>query len=227
MNEEVLELGIFESDPSKTSEHGDPSNSSTFAGAVRSRFQSGIDEDPPTPVIGKKNMSSFQGNKRIASPPSQPQLKRGISSPARWIDGDKKKLNEIDLAIIYSSPLIELVEKKNIAMELLLRCDQYNFGDEVYDYIKLLTKTKKELTVHAECVSFDKFIRLMMKHPKIVHLNCHADWDQDSKHCCLFFENRQLELQRVSPQDIKIKDNWNQIEVFILSAPYCKVSLEV
>ena len=66
----------------------------------------------------------------------------------------------------------------------------------------MITRSEKSLLVDVECTSLGDFVKAVKNQPRILHLSCHSDWNQESKVFNLFFENSKLELIRVSPASL-------------------------
>ena len=76
----------------------------------------------------------------------------------------------------------------------LLRNDIYNFSQDIHEYVRVITRSEKSLLVDVECTSLGDFVKAVKNQPRILHLSCHSDWNQESKVFNLFFENSKLEL---------------------------------
>ena len=176
---------------------------------------------PLTPPELLKKHVSYQGRNTSHGSTPKIEFKKQFSTPAKFSEDS----HTIDIAILYSSPLVELIEKKMMNYEVLLSNDQFNFGEDVFDFLRILNRSKKELKINVGCVSLDQFLKVTKKQPKILHLVCHTGWQLDQKKFCLYFENTKLELLRVTPQTLEktIATNLSRIDLVILSAPYSDV----
>lgn len=181
-------------------------------------FDSGFNMN--SPMLIKKHVSYQERDQSRGSTP-RIEFKKQFSTPAKFSEDS----HSIDIAILYSSPLVEVIEKKMMNYEVLLSNDQFNFGEDVFDFMRILNRSKKELKVNVGCVSLDQFLKVTKKQPRILHLVCHTGWQTDQKKFCLYFENTKLELLRVTPQTLEktIATDLSRIDLVILSAPYSEV----
>lgn len=170
-------------------------------------------------------------NASEASDPQTPQLNRLLSTPARNQPTKseftvKPPSKEWRIAFLYSSPLVEMIERKDRLQYSLLETDSYNFSSQIAEYKRILEKNITKLTVTKECVSLDQLIKSLEKQPKIAHLSCHGGRDNGDRDCFLYFENQKLELQRIT---VSVLDNslsqmdMSKTKIMILSAPFCDV----
>lgn len=181
------------------------------------------------PILAQSGV--FNGSE--ASDPQTPKLSRLLSTPARNPPvrsdfGGQKASREWRIGFLYSSPLVEMIERKDRLQYSLLETDSYNFNAQATEYKRILEKNISKLTVTKECVSLDQLIKSLEKQPKIVHLSCHGGRDNGDRECFLYFENQKLELQRIT---VTVLDNslrqldMSKTKIMILSAPFCDVLL--
>ena len=188
---------------------------STVALAMSALSAMGSPDSKYSPLNLKQKAISVQGQ-----PNSTGHFTLKLQAPQR-----------LDFAIVYSSPLVEIVETNTMTYETLLHCDDYNFRDEVFDYSRILSRAKKNISAIVECTASDKFVKIIEQKPKVLHLSCHCEWNPKVEKFQLFFETNKLELIRISADQIdqmlnqKDPDNPKSkyldfIELLILSFPF-------
>ena len=163
-------------------------------------------------------------------------LRKQLSNPGKPAEplsasSYRYSVDPIDIAILYTSPLIEIVEKKSLTYQQLLSHDDYNFVEDVSQFVSFLKREKRALNLNVERVSVDQFLKVLKKQPKVMHLMCHSEWSSDMNDFCLYFENDKLELLKVGVdelekmrKDLKIGECEN-IQLMILCTDYPDVSL--
>jgi hypothetical protein len=161
------------------------------------------------------------------------KLRKQISTPGPRVENvfsvqQMLAPETIDIAIVYTSPLVEAVEKNQAQFTQLLACDDYDFCDDVYQYVSLIKKTKISLKLLIERISIDQFIKVLEKQPRVLHLLCHCDWDQEKGEYYLCFQNEKLELLKVNLQKLEsmikmVTASLYNISLLILSAPFAEV----
>lgn len=109
----------------------------------------------------------------------------------------------LHFAILYSNPLVDIVEKKSRVQTALLINDPVDFSNECASILQCLESHKKLLNVHIECASSDKFISIVKEKPLIMHIMCHGDFDTEKQQYFLEFENSKAELLRMYPSRLK------------------------
>jgi energy-coupling factor transporter ATP-binding protein EcfA2 len=109
----------------------------------------------------------------------------------------------LHLAILYSNPMVEIVEKKNRVQCAMLTGDPVDFNGECASILHCLESHKKKLSVHIECANCDQFIQIVKEKPLVIHIMCHGDFDPDKGEYFLEFENHKAELLRLYPSKLK------------------------
>lgn len=115
----------------------------------------------------------------------------------------KEQKDVLHFAILYSNPLVDIVEKKSRVQTALLINDPVDFSNECASILQCLESHKKLLNVHIECASSDKFISIVKEKPLIMHIMCHGDFDTEKQEYFLEFENSKAELLRMYPSKLK------------------------
>ena len=202
-------------------DHEKNSSSSPFKVLVENTHSSKGSEDSPDRVSNFDNMhNNFELElnpidqiKRAQSfaPKSAGKslkLRKQISTPGPQAENvvrtkQSSAPETIDIAIVYTSPLVEAVEKNQAQFTQLLACDDYDFCDDVYQYVSLIKKTKLSFKLLIERISIDQFIKVLEKQPRVLHLLCHCDWDQEKGEYYLCFQNEKLELLKVNLQKLE------------------------
>ena len=184
------------------------------------------------PVEGMRRTQSF--TQKGPGKGRRLELRKQVSTPGPRIESvgsahQSVSPETIDIAIVYTSPLVEAVEKNQTQFTQLLTCDDYDFCDDVYQYVSLIKKTKFALRVLIERISIDQFIKVLEKQPRVLHLLCHCDWDQEKGEYYLCFQNEKLELLKVSYQKLEsmikmVATSLSNIGLLILSAPFAEVA---
>lgn len=113
------------------------------------------------------------------------------------------KKSQLHFAILYSNPLVELMERRNKITTALLTNDPVDFSSECSAILNTLQSFKKHLNVHVECASSDQFINIIKEKPKVMHIMCHGDFDVEKQEYFLEFENSKAELLRMYPSKLK------------------------
>lgn len=160
---------------------------------------------PPLPNVNlnkAKSLALITGNstmsgKNSGSVVGEPQTVKRRSNfyrPAEEI---------LHFAILYSNPLVDIVEKKNRVQTALLINDPVDFSSECASILQCLESHKKLLNVHIECARSDQFISIIKEKPLIMHIMCHGDFDTEKQEYFLEFENSKAELLRMYPSRLK------------------------
>lgn len=222
-------IGIGTEDELKTPLLGTrESNTYDYPGSPMDKIS---DFDPQTGLGLKNRMSTGaigKNSQSLGSPNSVLSLQKQISTPVKYYENPvppKSTIFELDLAIIYSSPVVEIIETKHDICEALLRTDDYPFGEDVQDWFRVISREKKALNMVIECASLDQFIRILKKQPRVMHIVAHCDWDHKTKEFCLLFENNKMELLRLSTSTLSkmVDSSLSNISLLILSSPYAYV----
>jgi hypothetical protein len=116
---------------------------------------------------------------------------------------NKNQDDALHFAILYSNPLVDIVEKKNRVQTALLINDPVDFSSECASILQCLESHKKLLNVHIECARSDQFITIIKEKPLIMHIMCHGDFDTEKQEFFLEFENSRAELLRMYPSKLK------------------------
>lgn len=118
---------------------------------------------------------------------------RKQNSVIKYIEGDGQledlEPRTLDIAIIYSEPLVRKVEKKYESL-----ADPVDFEEECTKLLEILQAKKKKIDLIFEIASHDRLVSLLGKGPIILHIICHGEYDKERKQFYLCFEANNGEL---------------------------------
>ena len=158
---------------------------------------------PNFPAISlSKSLALLQATSSVAGKASSP-YPTDISLARKRSTFNRLQDDILHFAILYSNPLVDIVEKKSRVQTALLINDPVDFSNECASILQCLESHKKLLNVHIECASSDKFISIVKEKPLIMHIMCHGDYDTEKQEYFLEFENSKAELLRMYPSRLK------------------------
>lgn len=108
-------------------------------------------------------------------------------------------------AILYSNPLLEIVQKKNRTVQSIQPNDPVDFYGESTEILRSLASKNVALRVHIECATAERLGGMIEEKPSIMHIMCHGDYDVVKKEYFLEFENSRAELSKLYPSLLKEK----------------------
>ena len=203
-----LEIGEKES-PSLVELHPVPSNvypeDNKSLGTAGDLNSFGSPQFPSNVILNKtKSLALVTGpSMSIASGRNNGSMVQDIGMTKRRSNFMRPAEEVLHFAILYSNPLVDIVEKKNRVQTALLINDPVDFSSECSSILQCLESHKKLLNVHIECARSDQFISIIKEKPLIMHIMCHGDFDTEKQEYFLEFENSKAELLRMYPSKLK------------------------
>lgn len=110
---------------------------------------------------------------------------------------DRLKPRVIDLAIIYSEPLVKRVGKN---LEPL--GDPVDYEEECNKLLETLQAKKKKIDIIFEIASHDRLVNVISKGPVILHIICHGEYNNERGQFHLCFEAENGELYEFYSEDL-------------------------
>ena len=91
--------------------------------------------------------------------------------------------DKLDMVYFYSKPLAKRIHNlfKSSLFEDIPTNDMLNTNLEYSRLLLILKNTNRKFSIMNEAVNFETFKQVQTKEPKIIHISCHGDFDQQSK----------------------------------------------
>ncbi len=138
----------------------------------------------------------------------------------------KKYENKIDIGVLYSSPLVELIGEEDELQYCRPANEPVNFSEECSNILKSLMECHKKIKVHVECATDERFLTIVKSHPTVLHVMCHGSYDVKSQQYYLEFENRSGALLKLTTEKLRefLKgEDLSDIKVIFLNACHSEV----
>lgn len=122
-------------------------------------------------------------------------------SVLKHLDGETSLENfrprTLDLAIIYSEPLVRKVGKKYESLG-----DPVDYEGECTKLLEILQAKNKKIDLIFEIATHDRLVNLLAKGPVILHIICHGEYNKERKQFHLCFEADNSELYEFYSDDL-------------------------
>ena len=106
----------------------------------------------------------------------------------------------LDLAVLYSAPLVKKIEKTGVCIPLN---DPVDFEEECLALRKMLKEQNKRIKLRVDVATIDNLTNLISKQPIIIHFICHGDYSTEKQKFYLAFENNFGELEECDSDRIR------------------------
>jgi len=94
------------------------------------------------------------------------------------------------LVFFYSEPLVDTVfdEKQQKMKYVSTGSESLATENEYKQLLDILRSTSKEFLIRKEAINFESLKKMVAQKPKIIHISCHGDFDDEKKQFYLQFE---------------------------------------
>ena len=120
-----------------------------------------------------------------------------IIDPPNIYEYNREKAKIIDIAVMYSEPLVEEVAKKKISSG-----DPVDFEDECNKILDALKNKQKHIEAIFEIATYDNLVDVISKKPVILHITCHGEYNSKKGKFYLSFEQN-AELFKLYSSNLK------------------------